>query len=62
MFPVTETLVTEIKYNYCFTARNLDYMCGEYAKRYFPKDNELSGVKNSDPIGGKDGGDELAFN
>jgi len=51
MFPITDTsfLVTEeFKYNYCTTARNLDYMCGEYAKRYFPKD--------SDTIGGKGGG------
>ena len=51
MFPATDTsLVTEkeFNYHYCSTARNLDYMCGEYAKRYFPKD--------SDPIGGKSSG------
>ena len=48
MFPV-DTLEKEMKYNYCSIARNLDYMCGKYAKRYFPTDNE--------PIGGKGGGD-----
>lgn len=45
MFPVTDTL--EMKYNYCSTSRNLDYMCGEYGKRYFPKDSEPTGGKSS---------------
>ena len=56
-FPVTDTsfLVTEMKYNYCSTARNLDYMCGKYAKRYFPKDTEPTGGKGS---GG--GGDDFS--
>jgi len=56
MFPLTDTsfLVTEeFNYNYCSTARNLDYMCGEYGKRYFPKDSDPIGVKN----GRGDGGD-----
>jgi hypothetical protein len=55
MFPV-DILEKEMKYNYCSTARNLDYMCGKYAKRYFPTDNEPIGVKN----GGGDGDDDFS--
>jgi hypothetical protein len=57
-FPVKNTdtsfLVTgekeEVKYNYCSVARNYDYMCGEYAKHYFPKYIDI------EPIGDNRGG------
>jgi hypothetical protein len=32
-------------------------MCGEYAKRYFPKDNEPTGGKSN---GGKGGDDDFS--
>lgn len=60
-FPVTDTSFLirekEMKYNYCSTVRNFDYMCGEYAKRYFPKDNEPTGGKSN---GGKGGDDDFS--
>jgi hypothetical protein len=61
-FPVKTTdtsfFVTEkeVKYNYCVTARKYDYMCGDYAKHYFPINPQLE-IEPSKNNGGNGGGD-----